>query len=228
MRGLRNERNGHRRLVLIEGMVGAGKSTTAERLARWLIERGDDARAFHEFADDHPIRTETTDRLRGVIAAPDPGAYDVSQWSQLAARCLSGRQLLILESAFLQNSVLPAFAADAPIETVKSLFAQIEARIAPADPLLIYLRPIDISAAVARVHAERGEPWSSRNLAAVASFAWSRARGLSGQQAVIEFYRAWEQVVDELFALSICQQVLVSDPQSDWPTTLQRIFRLVA
>jgi len=225
---MRNEPRPRHPLVLIEGMVGAGKSTTAECLARWLSERGEDARAFNEFADDHPIRSEQVDRLRGLEPAPGSSAYGLSQWSQLAARCLTHRQIVILESMFLQNSVLPAFAAGASGDAVKSLFAQIEERIVPADPLLIYLRPIDIGAAVARVHAERGEPWSSRNLAGVANFPWARARGLSGQQAVIEFYRAWEQVVDELFALSICQQVLVSDPQSDWPTTLQRIFRLVA
>src|SRR5215470_2182013 len=224
---MHNESSFHHQLILIEGMVGAGKSTTAECLAQWLSERGEDARAFNEFADDHPIRSEQVDRLRGLEPAPGSSAYGLSQWSQLAARCLTDRQIVILESMFLQNSVLPAFAAGASGDAVKSLFAQIEERIVPADPLLIYLRPIDIGAAVARVHAERGEPWSSRNLAAVASFAWSRARGLSGQRAVVELYRAWEQVVDELFAASTSTHLLLRDPQLDWAATLQHIFRSV-
>src|SRR5262249_56519431 len=54
-----------RRLVLIEGMIGSGKSTTAERLAARLIESGATAHAFNEGADDNPVRTRSVDRLLG-------------------------------------------------------------------------------------------------------------------------------------------------------------------
>src|SRR4029077_4320742 len=47
-----------RRLILIEGMIGAAKSTTAQRLASRLTADGEDVRAFLESADNHPIRTE--------------------------------------------------------------------------------------------------------------------------------------------------------------------------
>jgi len=56
-----------RRLVLIEGMIGSGKSTTAVRAAAMLTARGASVRAFNEFAEDHPIRTRHVDLLRGVI-----------------------------------------------------------------------------------------------------------------------------------------------------------------
>ena len=39
------------RLILIEGMIGSGKTTTARRLEDWLCGRGEDVRAFCEFAD---------------------------------------------------------------------------------------------------------------------------------------------------------------------------------
>lgn len=48
-----------RRLILIEGMIGAGKSTTAEPLASRLATDGNDVRAFLELAADHPIRTRS-------------------------------------------------------------------------------------------------------------------------------------------------------------------------
>jgi predicted kinase len=54
-----------RELVLIEGMMGSGKSTTAERLAARLIEGGATARALNESADDDPVRTRTVDRPLG-------------------------------------------------------------------------------------------------------------------------------------------------------------------
>jgi hypothetical protein len=215
-----------RRLVLIEGMIGAGKSTTAERLAARLTDRGEDARAFLECADDHPIRTRAVDRLRGVAQASDAKEYDPGQWDALARRCTRGSETVIVESTLVQNSVMPHFLADEPIAVVKEVFADLAARIAPAAPLLVYLRPSDVAAAIRRVHVERGEPWSSRNYAFVSACGWARRRGLVGEPAVIELYRAWEQIVDEL--LSTVESLLVVDPQHDWAGALGRILDAVS
>jgi thymidylate kinase len=215
-----------RRLVLIEGMVGAGKSTTAERLAARLTDRGEDARAFQEFADDHPIRTRAVDLLRGAAPASDAKVYDRDQWDALADRCTRGSEIVIIESTFLQNSVMPHFIDDAPVAVVKEVFADLAARVAPAAPLLVYLRPSDIEAAVRRVHADRGEPWSSRTYAFVSACSWARRRGLVGERAVIELYRDWEQVVDEL--LSTIDSLVVVDPQRSWDDALRRILYYTA
>jgi len=90
----------------------------------------------------------------------------------------------------------------------------------------VYLRPSDVAAAIRRVHADRGEPWSSRNYGFVSACRWARRRGLVGQRALIDLYRAWEQVVDEL--LSMVESLLVVDPQRDWDGALRRIFHAVS
>ncbi len=46
------------RLILLEGMIGSGKTTTAANIGKWLADQGDAAHVYHEFADDHPIRTK--------------------------------------------------------------------------------------------------------------------------------------------------------------------------
>ena len=215
-----------RRLILIEGMIGAGKSTTAERLAAWLTNVGKDVRAFDEFADDHPIRSRSVDLLRGAAPASRPDAYDPAQWDALADRCARGSQIVIVESTFLQNSVMPSFIDDEPIAVVREVFADLATRIAPAEPLLVYLRPSDVAAAIRRVHADRGEPWSSRNYAFVSACRWARRRRLVGEPALIALYHAWEQVVDEL--LPVIDSLLVVDPQRDWENAMRQISEAVA
>src|SRR5260370_11826275 len=96
-------------------------------------------------------------------------AYAAGQWRRLAERCRHGQQAVILESTFLQNSVMPAFIEGAPPETVREIFTTIEREAAAAEPLLIYLRPTDIASAIARVHRERGEAWSAQNMAWLAA-----------------------------------------------------------
>jgi hypothetical protein len=233
---------GAAQLILIEGMIGSGKTATAVRVGEWLAGRGENARVFREGAADHPIRTRAEDRLRAAAdlrlsavpgsaaddgAAGSPRAYPADQWRRLAERCLRGRQAIILEGSFLQNSVMPAFIDGAPSRTVNEIFTQIVRQAAPAAPLLVYLRPADIGAAIARVHRDRGEPWSSGNLAFVESSAWARRRGLHGHDAVVRLYQAWEPVVTRLYLRYPFPKISVTDPQRDWPEALARICAAV-
>ena len=211
------------RLILIEGMIGSGKTTTARLLADWLTGRGEDVRVFDEGAANHPIRTRRVDELLAAPAPGDPDAYSARQWRRLAERCLRDEQTVILESIFLQNSVMPAFIDGAPAAAVNQICAEIQRQAAPAEPFLVYLRPNDIAAAIARVHQARGEPWSSRNLDFVESSPWARRRNLRGREAVIRLYQAWEPVVSQLYDRYPFGKLMVPDPQNDWPSALRAI-----
>ena len=52
------------KLIFVEGMTGAGKSTTAGNIEKWLTARGDRVRRYHEMDDDNPIRTKGVDAMR--------------------------------------------------------------------------------------------------------------------------------------------------------------------
>jgi hypothetical protein len=231
---------GTARLVLIEGMIGSGKTTTATWLAGWLASQGDEVRMFAEGAADHPVKTRAEDRLRAeagfdadrpdddepvadgpVADGPDP--YGTGQWRRLAESCLRGPRTVILEASFLQNSVMPAFIEGRPASTVTESFDQIQNQVAPAEPLLVYLRPADIRGTIAGLHRSRGEPWSAQNLAFVSGSAWARRRGLAGLDAVVGLYEAWEPVVAGLYERYRFGKIMVTDPQRDWPGSLARI-----
>lgn len=213
-------------------MIGSGKTRLAADLADGLTARGEAARAYAEFDPHHPIRSAETDRLRraqqGLPAeATDLPADPLAQWDALAARCGDGAETVILDGSLLQTALVPLFAADLPERAILAAFDDLLQRLAPAAPLLVYLRPTDIDAAVARVHAERGADWAAWNMASVADFPWAKRQGLTGRAAVTGFYRGWEPLVDALLVRYPFPRLLLRDPQLDRTAARRRIAALL-
>ena len=115
----------------------------------------------------------------------------------------------------------------APLDAVTAMFARIDRQIAPAEPLLIYLRPGNLEQALGRVHHERGASWAAQNIAYVSNCPWARSRALGGRDAIIELYRAWERLVDALLGTTSCATLLLVDPQDNWEAALARIYSAV-
>jgi len=224
------------RLIFVEGIPGSGKSTTAQSVASWLVSRGESARAYHEMADDNPIRTRGTDAMRArhpsVRPMPDVGAdgfardprvYALEQWDRLAQGAEPLESTVILESRYIQNSVQPAYMAGAPIESVLERFEGISARVSPAAPLLVYLRPTKIEESIRLTLQSRGDPWRGWLARSFSSLPWSKSRGLSGESAIVAFYEDWEELVERLFERHRGPKLIVEDPQRDWEAALRSI-----
>ena len=224
------------RLIFVEGITGGGKSTTAARVEEWLRERGVAVRRYHEMDDDNPIRTRGVDAMRanhpqtGRLPgtgpdgfARDPAVYAVEQWGRLARRANDGDETLILESRYLQNTVQPRFMGGAPREKVFSGFAPIAEQVAPARPLLVYLRPLDLAAHLDRTLAERPENWAEWFVESFGGYGWSKARGLTGRDAILGFYEEWERIAAELAAQHPGPCLWLEDPQLDWEATMATI-----
>lgn len=228
---------GEARLIFIEGMTGAGKSTTAGAIERWYEEHSAPVRRYHEMDDDNPIRTKGVDAMRSNHPqakrlsdvgedgfALDPSAYGVGQWGALARGILGGESTVILESRYVQNSVQPRYIGGAPKEKVLEGFARIHAETAVAQPLFIYLRPTDIRAHLRRTLDERSEDWGRWLSATFSDSGWARSRSISGDDALFRFYEDWEVLAEQLFAEHTGPKIWLDDPQVSWDHSMEQIF----
>ena len=63
------------RLILVEGMIGSGKTTTAERLGDWLSGRGEE----YAYAFENPrVVRAAIDRTHVKAEAPIAGAREIA------------------------------------------------------------------------------------------------------------------------------------------------------
>lgn len=169
-------------LVLVEGMPGSGKSTTAQWLAAELERQGRPARWVYEGEVPHPV----------VGPSPVPPrdwkeilGRHLAGWSRFAAVVRDGEATVIVDSAFLQTSVAITLRRNLDGEIIRPFVARIADIIRPLDPALVYFRAADPAAAFRAICDKRGMAWTLQHVGGFDGSAWARTRGASGMNGVL-------------------------------------------
>ncbi|MBO6935371.1 MAG: hypothetical protein JJ863_10350 [Deltaproteobacteria bacterium] len=213
------------RLILLEGPVGAGKSTTGELLAERLSARGQAAEYWFGFAPDHPITTRCERFARQVFggdedAAPpalDPGdeqVFTAPQWARFAERLAVGDAVAIVEGKYFQQCLEYPYLLGASVDEVRSIQQAIVGAMAPATPRLIAFEVSDPAAHRAAVCSERPPHWPATLGGFFARHPWNRA-GLEGADAFHAFYDEWAPIEAELIGSHPGPTLRLLDAQRD-------------
>lgn len=213
------------RLILIEGFPGAGKSTTAQFLARLLARRGILARWVYEGEVPNPL----------VPTAP-AGGYEsweqfvemrVQRWRAFGAAAADADVTIIPESALLQLPVFTMLRRNVEAAVISGLIPRLVEAAAPLRPTLVYLSRRDPEAAFRALGESRGLSWLLHHAGDSVGYAFIQARGLSGFGGLLAYWRAHAELRDAIVeALDVPKLVLEVGPDG-WGERRRRICDFV-
>jgi hypothetical protein len=190
------------RLVLVEGLPGAGKSTTAHLLSLHMARQGRPARWYYEHQEPHPIF-----HYPDILAAIETGVVknDVfgkaaDRWRDLATSIAASGESAFVESAFFQHALHPMRLMDWSESRTAEYVDGVVKAIEPASPLLVMLRHSDVPQAIATTATWRGDWFMDFLVRTVEQSAYGRARGATGIAAVHEYFIGYRDQVDRLIA----------------------------
>jgi hypothetical protein len=172
------------RLIFVEGFPGAGKSTTAQFLARQLARRGEAARWVYEQEEPHPL-----------VPPRPPGGYRswdtfadvrVARWRAFTTAAAPTAATVIPESALLQLPVAAMLTRNVEPERIAALVRRLAEVVVPLRPALVYLARRDPAAAFRALDERRGVSWLLWHVQASAG---SPSRRRAGCQAWTGFSR---------------------------------------
>ena len=213
------------RLIFVEGFPGAGKSTTAQFLARLLARRGGAARWVYEEERPHPLVPPPP--AGGSRSWESFAAARVACWHAFVASAQDYDVTVIPESALLQTPIATMLMRDAEPAMIEALVRRLVESAAPLRPSLVYLRRRDPEAAFRAIGERRGLAWLLHHVQANAGFAFTRARRLTGLNGLLAYWRAHAELCEAIVdRLDLSKLVIESGPDG-WKDRRQRICDFV-
>ena len=213
------------RLIFVEGFPGAGKSTTAQFLARRLARRGGRVRWIYEGEAPNPL----------VPAAPAGGYQSweqfadrrVERWRAFAAAAAEDDVTVVPESALLQLPVFAMLRRNVDPALITALVSRLVEAAAPLRPTLVYLARRDPEAAFRAIGEQRGLPWLLHHMAESGGYQFLQTRGLSGLGGLLAYWRAHADLCGAIVERLDLPKLVLEVGANDWVERRRQICDFV-
>jgi len=208
------------RLIILEGMLGAGKSTIGAFLESHLVAQGIPAHFLPEWVLPHPIRLDDT-----LPHSYEPwldltvDAYLERSWARWAAFVRKRRfidTVTVLDGQLFHGDLTNLLMMGASREQCDRHIAQITEITAPLCPAVIYLTSGDVRQSMDAICQTRGEDWRKRQVEWKTKSPYCQERGLSGYDGLVALYQDYRVLTDSLFADLRLHKMTLDTSAHEW------------
>ncbi|MFN8636865.1 MAG: hypothetical protein U0893_23710 [Chloroflexota bacterium] len=218
-------------LILVEGVPGAGKSSTARQLRDALEAAGRPVRWWSEEELRHPVHIFQDDAgLKQCVADLRQGHFEtviqsaLERWQRFADGQRESETTGILDGCLSIYLTYTLMFFDVPESTIAAYIDQVVRIIAPCDPRLVLLRPADLARNLASVCTARGQGWVQAHIGRTETSLLGQRLGLHGFEGFVAFWAEHEALTDRLFGEIPFPKTVAPGPVEDAATT-RRILR---
>lgn len=205
------------KLILIDGLTGAGKSTTAQRLWLHLQRCGHAAEWFSEEDTAHPLWHPGERFESGALDRSFLDDTMVARWRRFVAERAATGAVAVLESALTMAAFLPAM--HVPMQAITEHLRTVERLTARLKPVLIYLRQRDATQSLKSVCEGRGSDefdYASRLIERAGRTPYGQADGVKDFSGLVRFYDRWRDAIERLFARTSIYKLAIEVSSGDW------------
>lgn len=181
------------RLLLLEGLPGSGKTTTAEIVCRRLRSVGIASQWYLEETADHPVHPRSVTSAR---RGPEFSAICLKHWQLFVEKRRDDETLHILEGSAFQSTV--RFMMEEDSGGIDEYFSRFQALVEPLAPAFVYFRPDDAVTNSRYISRTRGEVWTETVTSGETRTPYSVRHDLSGVEGMHVFWARYAELCEAL------------------------------
>lgn len=205
------------KLILIDGIIGSGKSTTAQFIAFQLQKNNIKAKWFHEYDPSNPLFEDPGN------VEPNPERI-VEKWQLLVIEAETSDDVLIVESYLFQKTIGNLFENNIDKREIFKCAFQIREQIKELNPVLIYFYQRDIEKALKRLYEVRGEDWVNHRIQYETNTPYGINNSLKEYRGWVTFWRDLKVHIDELIEEYKLKILQIETSASNWLSYRQKIL----
>jgi hypothetical protein len=215
--------------VIVEGIMGSGKSTTVRAIATSLQRAGRPAQHVQETDRPHPVRG--TDGLPHWyqpwldVTPAELAERSLTRWRAFVATARGCDTVWVLDGQLFHGDLTNLFLMDAGWPMIADYCRAVEEVVWPLSPFLVYLYQEDVERALRAIAHQRGEAWVKYQVDWKLQSPYSRQRGLSGLDGLVALYVDYRRLTDDLFAELGLARLAIESSARAWPAYHARIRR---
>lgn len=203
------------RIVIVEGIMGSGKSTTVLRLADRLKTSGVSVLGITEGVSPHPIRFDW-DVPWADMPATQLAKSAAARWCAYANSVAMSKSITVVDGQLFHGNLTSLFLLDADIALMRRYVHDVAAAIKLLRPLLIYFHQDDVDRAIRTIAAERGDAWVTYQVDWKLAAPYAVRHGLAGLEGLIALYRDYRQLTDQLYADLDIPKISIENSGQEW------------
>ena len=202
------------KLILVEGLPGSGKSTTAQFLWIQLHKQGVPCRWYYEEESPHPVALFDRSSAHKTATAMLPDA--LAKWQAFVTTAMHADDISIIESRFWQDTIFPLLLEDLDRSHILAFIQAITEVCRGLEPVLLYLFQADYAHTLRRICTARGPRIERLYITWVEQSVFGQRRGLQGFAGLVRFWEAVKEIAEQLFTALDIPKLAIENSAGQW------------
>jgi len=212
------------KLVVITGMSGSGKSTTAHNLACQYHLNHVRYRWLHEEIKNHPIRDG--EFSIGSLCNEDDLERNMQdmfrRWENLIQRILASSRTYIMEGVLYDNILRYFYESHSSLEKITWYYDELMKRLEPARPVVVHLCRANVKDTLESLYPLRGQWWQDLILS-MDQNQYCQDHGLVGEDGVYTMWQAYQDTAKKMFQRWSGKKIEIDTTAGEWNNYLERL-----
>lgn len=218
------------KLILVDGIPGSGKSTTAHFIYRQIEKNGIKVKWVYEEENKHPLLLADKKFEKGKDEPENDYSKRImkayyAMWKKFIKIVEKEDSIYIIESFLFQDILyFPHFANDLDKKDIKKYSHKILNAARHLDPVIVHLYQKDAKSSMRRNWQRRGDEWKVGIVKSDVESLYCKNRNLLGDEGSLQIWQDFTDFTVELFKEYKFNKIQIENLKQDWTIYRKRLL----